>query len=211
MNWWSEVWAAVWQACLLRAPDALGQPGAVSVALGVALFAAVSTELGQLAVFNANRVRGWRLVLGMALGALANAGLRALMGIALGLIALAVSGDSARGEAMVLVYLFATAPHVLGVFSAIPYLGLGFARLLEGWTLLAMAAILGDLLGRPWVALAIAASVWLIGQLLSRVLAQPFSVLASRAWTLLTGRPTVVTANDILSGAPMIPLQGVPQ
>lgn len=195
---------AVWSAWTLRPPAALGHPGALSVALAVAALAGVSTEMGQLAIFATNRVRGWRLLLGMSIGALANVALRAMLAALIALLAFIATGRADVGS-LALVYLFSTAPHLLGFLAAIPYFGLGLSRLLEGWTLLALAAILGHLIGRPWVALAIAASVWALGQLLSRVLARPASALASVVWTRLTGSPTVVTANDILTGAPMIP------
>ena len=43
-------------------------------------------------------------------------------------------------------------------------------------------------------------------QLLSRLAQRPLTWMASRLWSLATGRPTMVTARDILAGTPITPV-----
>ena len=81
------------------------------------------------------------------------------------------------------------------------------SRILEGWSMLALAAMVTTATANPWLALTIAAVAWGLGQALSRLLAHPLSHVASRLWTWISGQPTVTTTNDILAGAPLIPME----
>lgn len=206
MAWVGQVLGAVGAVLGLHAPAELAQPNSWQVAVGVALLSSASMILGQIVVFQINRVRGWRLALGVAIGAVAYTGLRALLAVLLALLAWAVRGNETSASTLGAVYLYSTAPLIWGFLVAIPYLGLGIARILEAWSLLAMIAMLTTLMSNGWLALAAAAIVWGTGQLLSRVLAHPLSRFASWLWTVITRKPTIVTTNDILAGAPMIPI-----
>lgn len=207
MEWIAEVLRAAWTVLSFGSPDALAGPRSVSIGLGVALVAGVSIVLGQIVVFRINRIHGWRLVLGVSVGALANVGLRVLIALALGLLALLFGLSGPEAATLMTAYLFAMAPQILGVLAAIPYLGMAISRILEGWSMLALAVMVTAGTANPWLALAIAAVAWALGQLLSRLLAHPVSRVASWLWTRVTGQPTITTSNDILAGAPLIPME----
>lgn len=208
MDWVADVLLATVQAWSLQPPSVLYESGAdaASIAWGVTLLAALSTVLGQAGIFGINRISGWQLVMGVALGALYNAALRFLQAVGIGLLTSIVTGVGPAGGALALIYLFALAPYALGFLVFLPHVGRGIAVVLEGWTLLALIAILTAVVGSPWVALAIGGIIWVLGQVASRVLGRPLAALTSKVWTLATGRPTLVTANDILAGAPFVPL-----
>lgn len=207
MDWLARVFEASGDVLRLQTPTALQSPDALSIAIGVALLAGLSVILGQIAVFRINRMRGWPLALGVAIGATANAALRAVIGGLLGLISWLVDRNAADAASLAIAYLFSIAPQLLGFLAAIPYAGIGISRLLEGWSMLALAVMVAAATGDPWLALLTAGIAWGLGQLLSRLLAHPLSIAASWLWTLISGTPTITTTNDILAGAPLIPLE----
>lgn len=177
-----------------------------SIAIGVALVAAVSTMLGHTVIFLINRVRGVRLLAGMALGTVYLVLLHVLTGMVLAVVTV-LAMDRASAATITTAYLLTLAPRALGFLVFIPHLGLGIGRIIEGWCLLTLMFTLAHVLQVPrWQALVVAGSAWLLTQVVSRLASRPLAGLASRIWTRLTGRPTVVTAHDILSGGPFVPL-----
>ncbi|WP_147919173.1 hypothetical protein [Ruania zhangjianzhongii] len=210
LEWFVEVVGAAGDVLALRVPSALeiGPRAMVPVAAGVAILAGLATMLGHTVVFAINRVTGLRMAAGMALGGLYLAVLRALTGVVIGLLALAVTRGAVDGELLAVVYLLAMAPHLLGVLVFIPHFGLMIGRLLEVWTLVSLAALLVHVLGIGRLpAAAIALAAWVVSQLLSHLLAKPLAVVSSRAWSLATGHATFITTQDILAGAPFVPLE----
>lgn len=210
MEWFAEVLGAAGDVWALRVPSALelGPRAMIPVAVGVAVLAGLATMIGHTVVFAINRVTGLRMATGMALGALYLAVLRAFTAVVIGLLALAVTRGAVDGELLAVVYLLAMAPHLLGVLVFIPHFGLVIGRLLEVWTLVSLAALLVGVLGIGRLpAAAIALAAWVVSQLLSHGLAKPLAVLSSRAWSLATGHDTFITTQDILAGAPFVPLE----
>ncbi|HIZ35429.1 MAG TPA: hypothetical protein H9815_06600 [Candidatus Ruania gallistercoris] len=210
MDWFAEVLGAAGDVWSLRVPAALelGAQAMVPVAAGVAVLAGLATMLGHSVVFAINRVTGLRMAAGMTLGALYLAVLRAFTAVVIGLLALVVTRGAVDGVLLAVVYLLAMAPHLLGVLVFIPHFGLVIGRLLEVWTLVSLAALLVGVLGIGRVpAAAIALAAWLVSQLLSHLLAKPLALVSSRVWTLATGHETFITTQDILAGAPFVPLE----
>lgn len=209
ISWLTAVLAAVGDMLLMRVGDALNPAAAhtsLSIAVGVATLAALSTMLGHAVIFLVNRVQGGRLVAGMALGALYLVFLHLLTGVTIGFVAIVVM-DRAELTTLVVAYLLTLAPRVLGFLVFIPHVGLWIGKALEGWCLIALMVMLAHVLHIPyWQAMALAGSAWVLTHVTSRLLSRPVAALASRAWTRLTGRPTIVTAHDILAGGPFVPL-----
>jgi hypothetical protein len=210
LEWMSDVFAAVGDVWAFRAPASLVSEAHASlpVAVGVAVLAGLSTMVGHAVVFAINRVSGLRLLAGMALGAAYTVLLRSLIAATLAVAAVAVTQGRVDGETVGICYLFALAPLALAFLVFIPHFGLYIGRVLEGWTLLCLVALISPVLGvGRWYALAVAGGAWLIGQLLSRLLSRPLAAVSSRVWSLATGHDTFLTAQDILSGAPFVPLE----
>lgn len=210
LEWLSAVLAAVGDVWAFRAPARLTHPheGVWAPAIGVAVLAGLSVMVGNVVVFAINRVSGLRMVVGIALGAVFMTLLRILAATAIALAAWGVTQGRIDGEMIAITYLFALAPLVLSFLVFIPHLGLGIARLLEIWSVLCLVVLLSPVLGvGRWPALAIGVGGWLLSQLLSRLLARPLAALTSRAWTLVTGHATLVTAKDLLTGATFVPLE----
>ncbi|GAB2598617.1 hypothetical protein [Pseudactinotalea suaedae] len=206
----SAVLAAVGDVWAFRAPARLTHPhdAVWAPAIGVAVLAGLSMMLGNVVVFAINRVSGLRMLAGMALGAVFMAVLRMLSATAIALAAWGITRGGIDGEMIAITYLFALAPLVLSFLVFVPHLGLGIARLLEIWSVLALVALLSPVLGvGRWPALAIAVGGWFLSQLLSRLLARPLVAVGSRVWTLATGHATLLTAQDILTGATFVPLE----
>jgi hypothetical protein len=210
LEWLGRVLAAVVDVWGLSAPGhtAGEAPATVPVAVGVALLAGLSMMLGHAVVFSINRVGGWRLATGLALGALYVLVLRGLTAVAVAGVVWAVTGGEVPGRTVGIAFLLAVAPHVLGFFVFVPHLGIGFGRVLEIWSLVALVVLLADVMGTAgWLSLAIGLGAWLGARLLSRLLARPVAVGASRVWTAVTGRPTFFTGHDLLTGVPFVPLE----
>lgn len=206
MSWIEQVFVAVGQMLSLQMPAAFTAPEGGVIAIGVVLVAALSTVLGQVAVFSLNRIAGWRLVVSIAAGTLLATGARIGLAFALGGVVWAVSGGQASVRGVALSYAFALAPYGWGFLVFIPHLGLGISRVLEVWTLVCLAVMASSVLPQTGMAIAAAFGVWLVGAVASRWLAAAFSGVIGRLWTRVTGRPTLVTPQDLLSGAPFIPV-----
>lgn len=210
LDWMADVLTAVGDVWAFRAPALLVTQARaeLSVAVGVAVLAGLSTMVGHAVVFAINRVSGLRMLAGMTLGALYTVLLRGLIAATLALAAVAVTQGRVDGETVGICYLFALAPLVLAFLVFVPHFGLYIGRVLEGWTLLCLVALISPVLGvGRWYALAVAGGAWLIGQLLSRLLSRPLAAVSSRLWSLTTGHETFLTAHDILTGAPFVPLE----
>ncbi len=210
MNFFSLVTAvlqAIGDVLTLNVSALLTRGADAPVVVGVALVAGFSTMAGYAVVFFLNRVRGVRFHVSMALGTAYLIFLQCLTAVIAVLVCLIVIGEFAP-LTVISGYLLALAPRALGFLVFIPHFGLAIGRILEGWVLLALVAVLRGVLDTTWLqAFAIASIAWLLEQILSRALARPVASLASRAWTLATGQPTFLSAHDILAGAPFIPLQ----
>lgn len=209
LDWFAAVLSAVLDMSTLRVSSALEPDPAfsrLSVAIGVALMAALSTMVGHGVIFMLNRVRGVRFVAGMGLGAAYLLLLHVITGLGVGLVAVLIVGE-VPATTIAVVYLLSLAPQTLGFLVFVPHFGLGIGRLIEGWCLLTLLLTLIHVLqvGR-WQGLLVGGTAWLFTQVLSRMLARPVASLASLAWTRVTGSPTFLTAHDVMAGAPFVPL-----
>lgn len=183
-------------------------PGALLVpAIVIALLAAASTMLGHVAILKLNRIGGLRLLSALVLSAVVVAALQIVQVAVTWTVASVVLREPLPLLPLLIVGLFSTAPLALNFLTAIPHFGLLFGRLWQAWSYLivvvgvAYAFHLGF-----WWALGFTLAGWVAMQLLSRLMHRPLNWLGSRIWTLATGRPTMVTAQDILSGAPIVPV-----
>ena len=176
-------------------------------AFGVALLAWVSTGIAHIGVLYLNQVRGVRAVIAGVTGLAWMTILRVVEATITWGVAWLVTGRALPVESVVTVFLLAMAPQVFNALTFVPHLGLPMGRLLQAWSFLVLLLLLAAAYEMPgWQALLVAASGWLVVQLLSRLLSAPLSWLGSRAWTLASGQPTLVTSRDILAGTPFIPV-----
>ena len=111
---------------------------------------------------------------------------------------------------LVVVALLSTAPLVFNFVTAMPHFGLAFGRVFEAWSYLLVLVGVSHAFGVSitW-AFGFTLAGWLVIQVISRVGQRPFSWVSSHLWTLATGRATMVTSRDILSGTPLIPVSGL--
>lgn len=176
-------------------------------AFGVALLAWVSTGIAHIGVLYLNQVRGVRAVIAGAIGLAWLTSLKVVEATITWGVAWLVTGRVLPVESVVTVFLLAMAPQVFNALTFVPHVGLTMGRLLEAWSFLVLLLLLAAAYGLPgWQALLVVASGWLVVQLLSRLLSAPLGWLGSRAWTLASGQPTLVTSRDILAGTPFIPV-----
>lgn len=163
-----------------------GSLGTVSwwSAWGIALLAGMSSMLGHVAILMLNRIRGLHVVSSLVLRRWLPA------------------------EGLLLVALLAVAPLTLSFITALPHVGLGIGRVLEGWSYVILWFGTSKVFGLGWAtSLAVTLAGWIVMQALSRLLTRPLGWLLSRLWTLATGRPTMVTSRDILAGTPFMPVE----
>lgn len=194
-------------AALTLSPAGLAGAGAWA-AVGVAALAGLSTMLGHSAVLTLNRIGGLRLLSTLLLNATVLATLRLLQVAVTWVVASVVLGRPLQGGALVIVGLLSLAPQVFAVVTALPHVGLLIGRALEAWGYLVLVVGVSAAFEiRLPLALGVSLAGWIIMQVASRLLKAPAAWLGSKLWTLATGRPTMVTARDILAGTPLIPLE----
>lgn len=176
-------------------------------AFGVAVLAGVSTGIAHAEVLYLNRVRGVRALIAGALGLVWVTTLRVLEALVTWGVAWLVTGRVLPIESVVTVFLLALAPQVFNALTFVPHIGLAMGRLLQAWSVLVLFLLVAAAYALPgWQALLVVASGWLAVQVLSRLLAAPLGWLGSRAWTLASGQPVLLTSRDILAGTPFVPV-----
>lgn len=175
--------------------------------IAIALMAGASVMLGHIAILTVNRVRRWRLLSSLLLSAVLLIVLRVVDIVVIWSIASMVLGKPVPLIPLLLVALLATGPQVFSFITAAPYFGMTFGRLLEAWGfLIVVEGIRVAFAVEIWWALGCAIAGWLVVQVLARIGKHPLNWVASRLWSLATGRPTMVTSSDILAGTPIIPV-----
>lgn len=179
----------------------------LAVAWGIAFFAGASTLLGHSAVFYINRIKGRREAAALALSGVLLALLYTIHGAVLYLLTPFITGSRLSFTTVVAIALASTAPMILGIFEFIPAFGLVFGKILNAWSFAALwLLILHAYQTTPVRALLAGGAAWLVMQFFSKFTAAPIAHLVSRLWRAITGVPTLMTARDILSGTPMIPV-----
>lgn len=206
-----SVGRALWGVWTLDAENArwlADDPNASWVAVTIAVLAGASTLLGNSVVLFLNRVRGVRFALSLLFNGLGFVVLYAVQALIIAVVGYLVTGQRLDVGMSTWAVLLATAPLVFGFFELIPYLGPGIARLLQAWGLIALWVIVEVLyqVGH-WTALLIVGVGWGAMQLVSWLLARPLASLGQAVWRLVTGLPTMVTAQDLLSGHMFTPVE----
>lgn len=200
-----QVWSALGAALGLDAA-ALGAVG-LWAALGVALLATASNMLGHVAILLLNRLTGLRLLTTLALNLLGIAALHTVQAAVTWGVAQLFGSRALPLLDLVTVALLSVAPLVFAFLTAIPHFGIGIGRLLGAWEYLIWWFGVAHVLGfGGWASLAVTAAGWLVMQVLSRLAHAPLNWAVSRLWTLATGRPTMITSRDVLSGMLVMPV-----
>lgn len=182
-------------------------PRNLELAITVAVLAGVSTLLGDSVVLFFNRVRGWRFGFTLLLNGVAMVALYALQAVVIAIVGPLVLGHSPGPGSVTRGVMLATAPMVFGVFVLVPYFGPAIARFLQAWGVIALWVIVAVLFGvSAWPALLVTSIGWLTMQLLSWAFARPVTLIGDRIWRLVTGKPSMMTGRDLLSGHPFLPL-----
>lgn len=201
------IWA-IWTLDESMAPWFHTHPQNMQIAIAVAVLAGASILVGNSVVLFLNRIQGWRFFASLVLNGFSFVFLYAVQAVAVAGVGFLVTGDRVGPQAAIRAVLLATAPLVLGFLELIPYLGPGIARILQAWGMVALWFVVGALYGVDrWTALAITLTGWGIMQALSWMLATPVTKLGNAIWTRLAGRPTLVTASDVLSGNQFMPVE----
>lgn len=211
-----EVWATIARAYRMLQGDLSLEPW-ISLAvrdsppvvealiiLGVAV---VSVMIGHGIVLLLNRVPVAFAAASLGVGVVVLLALRLVQALTVWGVATLLTGRPVSASVMAVMSILALAPQVLAVIIALPHVGLFLGRLLEAWGLVIPVTLVAGVYEiSRWVALAVVGAAWLAVQVASRLLAEPARNLGSRAWTRASGRPTLVTAQDVLSGTPYLPV-----
>ena len=210
----ATVWLVIWG--VLTGDTSITEwfadhPLTLEMALTIAALAGVSTLFGDSVVLFLNRVRGWRFAITMLLNALGFVLLYALQALVIAVVGPLVVGHSPGLATVTQGVMLATAPMIFGFLVLIPYLGPAIARLLQVWGLLVLWLVNEVLFQTDlWTALLITGIGWGVMQLLSWSLARPVNWIGDRIWRLATGKPSMMTGRDLLSGHMFMPLDYQP-
>lgn len=206
----ASVWLVIWG--VLAVDPGVAEwfrvhPLNLEIAVTVATLAGVSTLLGDSVVLFLNRVRGWRFLFTMFLNAFGFVLLYALQALVITLVGPLIVGHNPGLAAVTRGVMLATAPMIFGFLVLIPYFGPAIARLLQAWGLLVLWVVVDTLFDTDkWTALLVTAIGWGLMQMLSWSLSRPVNWLGDRVWRLATGKPSMMTGRDLLSGHMFMPL-----
>jgi hypothetical protein len=182
-------------------------PHPLGVAIGVAMLAGASTLLGNSVVLFINRVRGLRFWFSILLNGVALVALYLVQAVVVYLAGLAIVGPGPTLLHTTLAVMLSTGPLVFGVFALFPFVGPWIARVLQAWSFLSLWAMVAVAYDRGiWTGLLISGIGWGVMQLLAWAFAKPITWAGDRIWRLVTGRPSMLTGHDILSGHPFMPV-----
>lgn len=179
----------------------------VSLSVWVAILAGASTLLGNSVTLFLNRVHGLRFWFSIFLNGVALALLYAVQALMIFIAGFLVLGIPPQHAGIMVVVMLATAPMIFGFLVLIPYAGPGIAHILQAWSFLVLWSVVTASYGRGrWIGLLITLIGWGAMQLLSWAFAKPVTWIGDRIWRLVTGKPSMLTGHDILSGHPFMPV-----
>ena len=151
-------------------------PAALSVALLLVLLAGLSEATGQSVVLFVSRVKPRRFAFSLLLSAFLYLLGFALFVLSVWLVARYAYGRRDPFELTVIAVGWGYAPHLLGVFTLVPYLGSLITALLWLWSLLIVMVALHVIFGLSLPqALACSALGWLLVQLMRRPPGRPLA------------------------------------
>ncbi|MCB0912842.1 MAG: hypothetical protein KDB60_14615 [Propionibacteriaceae bacterium] len=207
----SSLWRAivgVWSLDSSMAEWFRSNPQSLEISITIAMLAGISTLLGNSVVLFWNRIRGWRFGVSLVFNGVSMVALFVVQAVVIALIGYLFTGDRLTFFQAARAVMLATAPLLFGFLELAPYLGPGIARILQVWSLLALWTIVAVVYQVGyWDALLITAVGWGVMQGLSWALARPLSALGNGIWKALSGNPTLLTAQDILSGHQFMPVE----
>jgi hypothetical protein len=214
-DYMASVWLVIW-GVLTGDDSVIGwfstHPLTLEMAVTVALLAGISTLVGESVVLFLNRVRGWRFFVTMAINALGFVLLYGLQALVIAIVGPLMLGHTPGLVEVTKGVMLSTAPLIFGFLVLIPYLGPAIARVLQAWGLLVLWLVVEVLFQTDgWTALVITGIGWGVMQLLSWSLARPVSWIGDRIWRLATGKPSMMTGRDLLSGHMFMPLDYMPE
>lgn len=214
-DFWATVWVVIWG--VVTGDESATEwfrvhPLSLEMAITIATVAGISTLLGDSVILFLNRVRGWRFAVTMMLNAFGFVLLYALQAFVIAIVGPVIVGHSPGLATVIKGVMLATAPMVFGFLVLIPYLGPAIARLLQVWGLIVLWLV-NEVLFQTnlWTALLITAIGWAVMQLLSWSLSRPVSWIGDWIWRLATGKPSMMTGRDLLSGHMFMPLDYLPE
>ena len=169
---------------------ALDAPGGLALALWIFVLAGLSAALAQSVALFANRVRPWRFVASLTVGAGLYT-LSVLVWIAtLALVTTGLLDREVPAVALVRLVGLAHAPQLFAVLGFLPYFGAGIGAILTIWTYLgvAVAARATFALDLPETLVALAGA-WLLTLLLQRTVGRPVARLTRWVRRTVAGTP----------------------
>ncbi len=210
LDFFASVGVAIWMVLTVNPQGAIWfseHPLSLSVAVTVAVLAGVSTLLGNSVVLFLNRVRGWRFWVTLLLNGLAMVLLYVAQAVVIAIIGPLIAGSSPGFSVILRGVLLATAPMVFGFLGLIPYAGPAITRLLQAWGVVVLWTIVAAIFHQGFVISGLITLLgWGVMQLLSWATLRPVRWIGDHIWQWVTGRPSMMTGSDLLSGHIFIPL-----
>lgn len=182
-------------------------PNATRVSLAVAFLAGISMLIGDSVILFLNRVRGTRFLFSLLLSGVSLIVLYFLQAVVITVIGHLFVGEGPSLQVVLRGVMLATAPMLFGFLVLIPWAGPGIARFLHVWVNIVLWQIVTITFEVSWfVGLIITVIGWVAMKFMSWVFSKPVTWLGDRIWRLVTGKPSLMTGEDILAGHPFIPL-----
>jgi hypothetical protein len=211
IDYFISVAMAIKMVLLMDAPTAADWFGAhplnLAVTATVAGLAGISTLFGNSVVLFLNRVRGWRFAATLALNGVGMVALYVVQALVIAVIGAAILGRRPDLLVVVRAVMLSSAPLVFGVLVLIPYSGPAIGRLLQAWSVVVLWFLVDAAFHTNLAAALVITLVgWGVMQLASWGLSRPMKWLGDRIWSGITGRSSMMTGRDLLSGDFFLPL-----
>lgn len=166
----------------------LFRPDGLRIALVLLLLGGFSNAIGQSVALFANRVRPWRFVASLAVGALLFAGSVLIWGAAVSVLVSLAFSQPADARHVAQIVGLAHAPRLFAFLVLTPYFGSLLGAILTVWTLLALTVGTRTVFGLGLLeALAVLGLAWLAIEILSRTLGRPLVAVARGIRRLTAG------------------------
>lgn len=159
----------------------VSRPDGLRIAILLLLLGGFSNAIGQSVALFVNRVRPWRFVASLAVGALLFAGSVLIWGVAVAVLSSLAFSQASEARQVARVVGLAHAPRLFAFLVLTPYFGSLLGAILTVWTLLALVVGARTLFDLALIeASAVLGLAWLAIEIVSRTFGRP--LVAATRW-----------------------------
>ncbi|MFB2892946.1 hypothetical protein ACE1CI_08375 [Aerosakkonemataceae cyanobacterium BLCC-F50] len=196
-----QFWELIWGAIALK-PEAFQQittlPDGVLLALLIVLLAGLSRAIGQGIVLFLNRVKPLRYFLSLLVGAILFASSYIFWVLSTWLVSSLIFRENTSLISFASTLGLSYTPLILGIFIALPYLGVPISIILSLWSFLAyLVGLKVAFSSNTWEAFWAGVLGWVVFEILQRTIGRPIAYIGKWLKTSVAGVNLVTSLKDV--------------